>query len=131
MTGYNYEIERTFAKYGGEADNGVKRTCCNCISYDDNLMMCKHASGWHDTSIHNPNESKCYYHSTNTENERLKMLVKQRQDETNRLRLEEQRRDGTGDCAGCPFREFFQQKEQKQQRKNDEYDDDDEYLDVY
>jgi hypothetical protein len=113
MTGYNYEIERTFAKYGGEADKGVERTCWNCISYDDKLMMCKHASGWHDTSIHNPNESKCYYHRTNTENERLKALF----DEDNRQaairRITDNRQNGTGDCAGCPYRKMAMEKEAK------------------
>ena len=54
-------------------------------------------------------DAGCYYHRTHEENERLKMLIKQRQDETNRLRLEEQRRNGTGDCAGCPFREMHEE----------------------
>lgn len=100
---YNYEIERTFAKYGGEADKGVERTCGNCESYDARLLMCKHADNWGDISINRPNELSCYRHRTHNENERLKMLIKQRQDEANRLRLEEQRRNGTGECEGCPF----------------------------
>lgn len=110
MTDYNYEIERTFAKYGGEADKGVERTCGNCISYDDRLMMCKHADGWSDASIQKPNESNCYRHRTNDEQKRLQTLIhslieKQEQRERQK-RIEDKRRNGTGDCAGCPFREM-------------------------
>jgi hypothetical protein len=112
MIDYNYEIERTMAKYGGEADKGVERTCGNCELYNERLLTCEHIDNKYDTSIYEANDI-CYYHRTHEENERLKMLIKQRQEESNRLRLEEQRRNGTGECKGCPFREMFKQKETK------------------
>lgn len=101
---YNYEIEKYLAKYGGEADKGITRTCGNCHFYNAKLWTCEHVENADDTSFYKANGSGCYYHCTHEENERLKLLVKQRQDEANRLRLDEQRRNGTGDCEGCPFR---------------------------
>jgi hypothetical protein len=38
---YNYEIEKTLAKYGGEADKGVERTCGNCESYIKEIIALK------------------------------------------------------------------------------------------
>lgn len=104
---YNYEIEKLLAQYGGEADKGITRICGNCHLYNADLWTCEHAENAEDASIYEENKTGCYYHRTNEENERLKLLVKQRQDESNRLRLEEQRRNGTGVCEGCPYREMY------------------------
>ena len=106
MSNYNYEIEKYLAKYGGEADKNITRTCGNCESYDTRLLMCKYADTWDDISIRKPNELSCYHHRTHKENERLQELIAKHQDEADRLRLEEQRKDGTGNCAGCPFKEI-------------------------
>ena len=98
---YSYEVERTLTKYGGEADKDITRTCGNCHFYNTERRRCLCFDESEDeTSV------GCYQHRTHAEQERLAELVKQRQDEINRLRLEEQRRNGTGDCAGCPFREM-------------------------
>ena len=105
MSNYNYEIEKYFAKYGSEPDKDITRTCGNCELYNKRLLTCEYVDNKYDTSIYEANDT-CYYHRTHEENERLKMLIKQRQDEANRLRLEEQRRNGTGECEGCPFREI-------------------------
>ena len=123
---YSYEVERIFTKYGGEADKDITRTCGNCHFYNTERRRCLCFDESEDET-----SAGCYQHRTHAEQERLAELVKQRQDEANRLRLEEQRRNGTGECKGCPFRKMAMQKEQEQQRQNDEYDDDDEYLDVY
>ena len=105
MSNYNYAIEKYLAERGGKADKDITRTCGNCESYDAEHWQCLCADEEEGT-FRKKKDAGCYYHRTHEENERLKMLVKQRQDETNRLRLEEQRRNGTGDCAGCPFREM-------------------------
>ena len=106
---YNYEIERTFAKYGGEADKCVERTCGNCYNYDPEIWRCRHYENAEDGAIYDETEEGCWYHMTHAEQGRLAALVKKHQDETNRLRLEEQRRNGTGDCEGCPFREMHEE----------------------
>ena len=103
MSNYNYAIEKHLAERGGEADKDITRTCGNCESYDAEHWQCLCADEEEGT-FRKKKDAGCYYHRTHEENERLKMLVKQRQDEANRLRLEEQRRNGTGECAGCPFR---------------------------
>lgn len=100
---YNYAIEKHLAERGGEADKNITRICGNCESYDAEHWQCLCADEEEGT-FHKKKDDGCYYHRTHEENERLKVLVKQRQDEANRLRLEEQRRNGTGECAGCPFR---------------------------
>ena len=105
MSNYNYAIEKYLAERGGKADKDITRTCGNCESYDAEHWQCLCADEEEGT-FRKKKDAGCYYHRTHEENERLKMLVKQRQDETNRLRLEEQRRNGTGDCAGCPFRKM-------------------------
>ena len=102
---YNYAIEKHLAERGGEADKNITRICGNCESYDAEHWQCLCADEEEGT-FHKKKDAGCYYHRTHEENERLKMLVKQRQDESNHLRLEEQRRNGTGDCEGCPFREM-------------------------
>jgi hypothetical protein len=109
MSNYNYAIEKHLAERGGEADKNITRTCGNCELYNERLLTCERVDNGYDTSIYKADDDGCYYHRTNKENERLKVLVKQRQDETNRLRLEEQRKNGTGDCAGCPFREMHEE----------------------
>ena len=106
---YNYIIERYLAERGGEADKGITRTCGNCHFYNADLWTCEHVENADDTSFYKADRAGCYYHCTHAENERLKMLVKQRQDEANRLRLAEQRRNGTGECKGCPFREMHEE----------------------
>ena len=103
MSNYNYAIEKHLAERGGKADKNITRTCGNCESYDAEHWQCLCADEEEGT-FHKKKDAGCYYHRTHEENERLKVLVKQRQDEANRLRLEEQRRNGTGDCEGCPFR---------------------------
>jgi hypothetical protein len=108
MSNYNYAIEKYLAERGGEADKDITRTCGNCESYDAEHWQCLCADEEEGT-FHKKKDDGCYYHRTHAENERLKMLVKQRQDETNRLRLEEQRRNGTGECEGCPFREMHEE----------------------
>ena len=105
MSNYNYAIEKYLAERDGKADKDITRTCGNCESYDAEHWQCLCADEEEGT-FRKKKDAGCYYHRTHEENERLKMLVKQRQDEINRLRLEEQRRNGTGDCAGCPFREI-------------------------
>ena len=111
MSNYNYAIEKYLAERGGKADKDITRTCGNCESYDAEHWQCLCADEEEGT-FRKKKDAGCYYHRTHEENERLKMLVKQRQDETNRLRLEEQRKNGTGDCAGCPFREMQSMLEQ-------------------
>jgi hypothetical protein len=108
MSNYNYAIEKHLAVYGGEADKDITRTCGNCESYDAEHWQCLCADEEEGT-FHKKKDDGCYYHRTHAENERLKMLVKQRQDEANRLRLAEQRRNGTGECEGCPFREMHEE----------------------
>ena len=105
MSNYNYAIEKHLAERGGEADKDITRTCGNCESYDAEHWQCLCADEEEGT-FHKKKDDGCYYHRTHAENERLKVLVKQRQDEANRLRLAEQRKNGTGDCDGCPFREI-------------------------
>lgn len=96
---YSYEVERTLPKYGGEADKSITRTCGNCHFYNTERRRCLCFDESEDET-----SAGCYQHRTHAEQERLAELIKQRQDEANRLRLEEQRRNGTGECAGCPFR---------------------------
>jgi hypothetical protein len=40
MSNYNYEIEKYFTKYGGEADKDVERTCGNCVFYKAEHWKC-------------------------------------------------------------------------------------------
>ena len=104
---YNYEIEKYLAQYGGEADKDIARTCGNCCAYDSVIAICNRDDEPEDTI--EATEQGCWYHKTHDEQKRLEELVKQHQDEADRLRLEEQRRNGTGDCAGCPFREMHEE----------------------
>ena len=67
MRKYDFEIESILARHGLAPSKGVKRTCGNCVSYDDRLMMCSHAGKWDDASINKPNESCCRLHRTNAE----------------------------------------------------------------
>ena len=103
MTDYHYEIERTFAKYGGEADKGVERTCGNCESYIKEHWMCG-CSDAEDNDFHNATDAGCYYHRTHTEQKLLKNIIDERSRLAEQKRVEDNRRNGTGDCAGCPFR---------------------------
>ena len=96
---YSYEVERTLPKYGGEADKDITRTCGNCHFYNAERRLCLCFDESEDET-----SAGCYQHRTHAEQERLAELVKRHQDEADRLRLEEQRRNGTGECAGCPFR---------------------------
>lgn len=108
MSNYNYAIEKHLAERGGEADKNITRTCGNCESYDAEHWQCL-CTDEEEGTFHKKKDAGCYYHRTHEENERLKLLVKQRQDEANRLRLAEQRRNGTGECEGCPFREMHEE----------------------
>ena len=101
---YNYDIEHKFAQYGGEADNGVERTCGNCFSYNAKLNTCTNIDNIFETSFYSPQQEGCHCHSTYNEQQRLQNII----DECRRLAeqkcVEDNRRNGTGDCAGCPFR---------------------------
>ena len=103
---YNYDIEHKFAQYGGEADNGVERTCGNCFSYNAKLNTCTNIDNIFETSFYSPQQEGCHCHSTYNEQQRLQNII----DECRRLAeqkcVEDNRRNGTGDCAGCPFREM-------------------------
>lgn len=103
MADYNYEIERTFAKYGGEADKGVERTCGNCESYIKEHWACGCADA-EDNDFHKATDAGCYYHRTHTEQKLLKNIIDERRRLDEQKRVEDNRRNGTGDCAGCPFR---------------------------
>lgn len=98
---YSYEVDRTLAKYGGEADKSITRTCGNCHFYNKERRRCLCFDESEDET-----SAGCYQHRTHAEQECLAELVKQHQDEVNRQRLEEQRRNETGECEGCPFREI-------------------------
>ena len=102
---YNYEIERTFAKYGGEADKGVERTCGNCESYIKEHWACGCADA-EDNDFHKATDAGCYYHRTHTEQNLLKHIIDERCRLAEQKRVEDNRKNGTGDCAGCPFREM-------------------------
>ena len=104
---YNYDIEKYLDQFGGEADKNVERTCGNCCAYDHVIFRCNRDDEGED--IIEENSQGCWYHMTHDEHRRLEELVNQRQDEANRLRLEEQRRNGTGECKGCPFREMHEE----------------------
>jgi hypothetical protein len=99
---YNYAIEKHLAQFGGEADKNITRTCGNCCAYDSVIAICNRDDEPENTI--EATEQGCWYHKTHDEQKRLEELVKQRQDEASRLRLEEQRRNGMGDCEGCPCR---------------------------
>ena len=101
---YNYAIEKHLAQFGGEADKNITRTCGNCCAYDSVIAICNRDDEPENTI--EATEQGCWYHKTHDEQKRLEELVKQRQDETNRRHLVEQRKTGTGECAGCPFREM-------------------------
>lgn len=107
---YNYAIEKHLAQFGGEADKDVERTCGNCCAYDHVIFGCNRDDEGED--IIEENTQGCWYHRTHEEDERLKLLLKQRQNETNRLHLVEQRKNGTDKCKGCPFREMQSMLEQ-------------------
>ena len=109
MSNYDYDIEKYLAQYGGEADKNVERTCGNCTSYDAARWMCCCADVEDGDMFRKKTDVGCYYHRTNAEQTRIKELVKKHQEETHRLRLAEQRRNGTGDCAGCLFREMHEE----------------------
>lgn len=102
---YCYEIERTFAKYGGEADKGVERTCGNCESYIKEHWACG-CTDAEDNGFHKATDEGCYYHRTTTEQNLLKHIIDERCRLAEQKRVEDNRRNGTGDCAGCPFREM-------------------------
>ncbi len=103
---YNYEIERTFAKYGGKPDKDVERICGNCFLYDADHWTCLHYENAEDGGFYDQTESGCWYHRTHEEQKRLAAFVKKHCEEADRLRLTEQRRNGTGDCEDCPFRKM-------------------------
>ena len=103
---YNYEIEKLLAQYGDKPDCGEERICGNCFLYDADYWRCCHYENAEDGGFYDETESGCWYHRTHDEQKRLAAFVKKHCDEANRLRLEEQRRNGTGECEGCPFREI-------------------------
>ena len=105
MTDYNYEIERTFAEYGGEADKSVERTCGNCKSYIKEHWACGCADA-EDSDFHKATDAGCYYHRTPTEQKLLKHIIDERCRLAEQKRIEDNRKNGTGECAGCPFREM-------------------------
>lgn len=103
---YNYAIERYLAERGGEADKNIVRTCGNCCAYDSVIAICNRDRDDEPEDTIEDTQQGCWYHMTHDEQKRLEELVKQRQDEADRLRLAEQRRNGTGECEGCPFRKM-------------------------
>lgn len=105
MTDYNYEIERTFAKYGGEADKGVERTCGNCVFYKAEHWKCNNVEA-EDNDLHDDTDEGCYYHRTHTEQKLLEHIINEGCRLAEQKRIEDNRRDGTGECVGCPFREM-------------------------
>jgi hypothetical protein len=114
---YNYEIEKTLAKYGGEADKGVERTCGNCESYIKEHWACGCADA-EDNDFHKATDAGCYYHRTTTEQKLLKNIIDERCRLAEQKRIEDNRRNGTGECAGCPFREMHDML-QKMAKKKD------------
>jgi hypothetical protein len=112
MMDYNYEIERMFAKYGGEADKCVERTCGNCESYIKEHWACGCADA-EDNGFHKATDAGCYYHRTHTEQKLLKNIIDERCRLAEQKRVEDNRMNGTGECAGCPFRKKAMEKETK------------------
>ena len=103
---YNYEIEKLLTQYGDKPDSGVERLCGNCFLYDADHWKCCHYENAEDGGFYDKTESGCWYHRTHEEQKRLAAYIKKHCDEANRLRLDEQRRNGTGECKGCPFRKM-------------------------
>ena len=101
---YNYIIERYLAERGGEADKGITRTCGNCHFYNADLWTCEHVENADDTSFYKADRAGCYYHCTHTEQNLLKHIIDERCRLAEQKRVEDNRKNGTGDCAGCPFR---------------------------
>lgn len=104
---YNYEIEKLLTQYGDKPDSGEERICGNCFLYDADHWRCCHYENAEDGGFYDQTESGCWYHRTHEEQKRLVAYIKKHCDEADRLRLDEQRRNGTGDCEGCPFRETY------------------------
>lgn len=100
----NYDIEKTLAKYGGEADKGIERTCGNCICYDAEAFRCCNASIDDETEFYKKTNAGCWYHMTEAEKQRLESLVNAYCDRQRKSRIEEERRQGTGQCQDCPYR---------------------------
>lgn len=100
----SYEIEKMLAKYGWEADKGIERTCGNCIYYDAEAFRCYNASIDDETGFYKKTDKGCWWHMTEAEKQRLESLVKAFCDKQRKSRIEEERRQGTGQCEDCPYR---------------------------
>ena len=107
MSVYDFEIEGLMAKYGGEADKNITRTCGNCFSYNAKLNTCTHIDNIFETSFYSPKQEGCHCHATHNEQQRLRNIIDERRRLAEQKRVEDNRRNGTGDCAGCPFREMY------------------------
>ena len=100
----NYDIEKTLAKYGGEADKGVERTCGNCICYDAEAFRCCNASIDDGTGFYKKTNAGCWWHMTAAEKQRLLGLVDAFYRQQRMSRIDEERKHGTGQCEDCPYR---------------------------
>ena len=102
---YSYEVERTLPKYGGEADKDITRICGNCESYDAEHWQCL-CTDEEEGTFHKKKDAGCYYHRTHTEKKLIKHIIDVRCRLAEQKRVEDNRKNGTGDCAGCPFRKM-------------------------
>lgn len=102
---YDFKIEGLMAQCGGEVDKDITRTCGNCCFYDNEIFVCNKSS--EDIEGQETIEATtlgCWNHMTKAEQERLKAIVEEDNRQAARRRVAENRQNGTGDCAGCPFR---------------------------
>ena len=100
----NYEIEGKLKEYGGVADKDIERTCGNCFYYDAENWICNHASNNDSDDWCLKGDAGCWHHMTHDEQKRLKDLIDERCKQDEKRRIAEERENGTGQCAGCPFR---------------------------
>lgn len=99
----DYDIEETLAKFGGKANNDVKRTCGNCLYYlPYDYGRCVEYEK--EEEYHKAQDKGCFYHRTSAEQSMLNGLIKARQDAEESERVAIERRDGTGQCKDCPWR---------------------------
>ncbi len=102
----NYEIEDKLKEYGGVADKDIERTCGNCFYYDAENWICNHESNDDSDDWCLKDDAGCWHHMTHDEQKRLKDLIDERCKQDEKRRIAEERENGTGQCAGCPFREM-------------------------
>jgi len=101
---YDFKIEGLMAQYGGEVDKNITRTCGNCCFYDNAIFVCDKSEDIEGQGTIEATTPGCWNHMTNAEQERLKAIVEEDNKQAARRRIAENRQNGTGDCAGCPFR---------------------------